>query len=153
MAINPKKQTLLNKSDFQKQQANKNKKRRLSAQQIRRQQEIAQQHGHQGAQTEPPKKSLTPLIIIGVIALIAILFPKPQLITYQKLNMVTQSVYWPGLPGIKPILFDSILQPIKASERSTLYLCQDVSKPSTCQKYAILENHGFIAALKHLIIN
>ncbi|AOT09258.1 hypothetical protein [Pseudoalteromonas luteoviolacea] len=153
MAINPKKQTLLNKSDFQKQQANKNKKRRLSAQQIKRQQELEQQHGQQGAQTEPPKKSLTTLIIVGVVALIAILFPKPQLITYQKLNMVTQSVYWPGLPGVKPVLFDSILQPIKASERNTLYLCQDVSKPATCQKYAILETHGFIAAVKHLTMN
>ncbi|MCF6438254.1 hypothetical protein L1077_02275 [Pseudoalteromonas luteoviolacea] len=151
MANNPKKQTLLNKSDFQKQQANKNKKRRLSAQQIKRQQELVQQHGHQGTQTEPPKK-LTTLITIGVIALIAILCPKPKLITYKKLNMVTQSVYWPGLPGVEPILFDSILQPIKASERSTLYLCQDVSKPDTCQKYAIIETQGFIAAMKHLVL-
>ncbi|KZN54164.1 hypothetical protein [Pseudoalteromonas luteoviolacea] len=150
MANNPKKQTLLNKSDFQKQQANKKKKRRLSEQQIKRQQELVQQHGHQGVETEPPKKNLTTLITIGVIALIAILFPKPKLITYKKLNMVTQSVYWPGLPGVEPILFDSILQPIKASERSTLYLCQDVSKPDTCQKYAIIETQGFIAAMKHL---
>ncbi|MDK2594550.1 hypothetical protein [Pseudoalteromonas obscura] len=153
MAINPKKQSLLNKSDFQKQQADKNKKRRLSAQQIKRQQQLEQQHRLQQQQVDPPKKGLTKLIIIGVFALTAILFPKPQLITYKKLSMVTQSVYWPGLPGVKPILFDSILQPIPALDRNTLYLCQDVSKPDTCQKYAIIETQGFIAALKHLIIN
>ncbi|KZN45607.1 hypothetical protein [Pseudoalteromonas luteoviolacea] len=150
MAINPKKQTLLNKSEFQKQQAAKKKKQRLSPQQKMRQQALQQQAATAEA---PTKQGAKKLIFIGILAVIAILIPKPQLITYKKLGLVAQSVYWPGLPGLKPVLFDSVLQPIPALDRDTLYLCQDVSSPDTCQKYAIIKKEGFIAAMKNLILN
>ncbi|MCF2856347.1 hypothetical protein L1286_02605 [Pseudoalteromonas sp. SMS1] len=152
MAINPKKQTLLNKSEFQKQQANKKKKQQLSQQQMR--QQALQQQGIPAATSEaPPKKGIKGLIFLGVLALTLVLFPKPQLITYKKLGLVAQSVYWPGLPGVKPVLFDSALQPIPALDRDTLYLCQDISNPDTCQKYAIIKQEGFLSALKSLAMD
>ncbi|OCQ19967.1 hypothetical protein A7985_18915 [Pseudoalteromonas luteoviolacea] len=153
MAINPKKQTLLNKSEFQKQQAAKKKKQRLSPQQKMRQQALQQQALQNAATEASPKPKAKKMIIIGILAVVAVLFPKPQLITYKKLGLVAQSVYWPGLPGVKPVLFDSILQPIPALDRDTLYLCQDVSNPDTCQKYAIIKKEGFIAAMKNLILD
>ncbi|KZN37692.1 hypothetical protein [Pseudoalteromonas luteoviolacea] len=153
MAINPKKQTLLNKSEFQKQQANKKKKQRLSPQQQMRQQALQQQNMQAATAEAPAKKGIKRLIFIGVLAIAVILFPKPQLITYKKLGLVAQSVYWPGLPGVKPILFDSVLQPVPALDRDTLYLCQDVSNPDTCQKYAIIKQEGFFAALKSLLMD
>ncbi|OHU86768.1 MULTISPECIES: hypothetical protein [Pseudoalteromonas] len=106
-------------------------------------------------QNLPPssRKSPTKWIVLGVIMLIALVFPKPKLITYEKLGLVSQSVYWGGLPGIDPVLFDSNLHPRPALERDTLYLCADLNNPDSCQKYQIIEQNGFISALKKLILD
>ncbi|CAM4254370.1 hypothetical protein BIW53_13725 [Pseudoalteromonas byunsanensis] len=99
------------------------------------------------------RKSPTKWIVLGVIMLIVLLFPKPKLITYEKLGLVSQSVYWGGLPGIDPVLFDSHLHPRPALDRDTLYLCADLNNPDSCQKYQIIEQNGFISALKKLLLD
>jgi len=102
---------------------------------------------------ENKPKSRKLIISIIVIVLGFLITPKPQLITYQKLGLVTQSVYWPGLLGYGANLFDSSLQPRADLERNTIYLCQDLKQPATCQKYRITEKSGFFAAMKKLILD
>ncbi|BBN80931.1 hypothetical protein PA25_09160 [Pseudoalteromonas sp. A25] len=99
------------------------------------------------------KKPLGKWITLAIITMLILIFPKPKLITYEKLGLVSQSVYWDGLPGIDPILFDSHLHPRPALERNTLYLCADQTNPDSCQRYQILEQAGFISALKKLILD
>ncbi len=88
-----------------------------------------------------------------VIVLIILITPKPVLITYEKLGMVSQSVFWPGVFGYGANVFDSTLSPRANLGRNVIYLCQDKHKPDTCQKYRITENSGFIAALKKLFLD
>jgi hypothetical protein len=128
--------------------------KRLTPQQLQMQQQLLKQRQlmqQQGLQDEPKKPSLKKWITLVVILVIAVLFPKPQLIAYEKLGMVAESVYWPGLPGIDPVLFDSNLHPRPALERNTLYLCIDKNNPDSCQKYQIVAKQGFVAAVKKLI--
>ena len=82
-----------------------------------------------------------------------LVIPKPQLLTYEKLGLVTQSVYWPGLFGYGAMLFDSNLQPNADLARNSLYLCQNNKQPDTCQKYRITEQGGFFSALNKLILD
>ncbi|KTF16302.1 hypothetical protein [Pseudoalteromonas sp. H105] len=104
------------------------------------------------AQDTKPK-SRTLIITLVVLVLGFLITPKPQLITYQKLGLVTQSVYWPGIFGYGANLFDSSLQPRADLERNTIYLCQDLTQPATCQKYRVTEKSGFFAAMKKLILD
>ncbi|CAH9064766.1 hypothetical protein PSECIP111854_03532 [Pseudoalteromonas sp. CIP111854] len=99
------------------------------------------------------KKSNGKWLALAIFALLILIFPKPKLITYEKLGLVSQSVYWDGLPGINPVLFDSHLHPRPALERNTLYLCANLNDPNTCQRYKILEQSGVFFALKKLIID
>lgn len=98
-------------------------------------------------------KSRTMLTALVILVLGFLITPKPQLITYQKLGLITQSVYWPGLFGYGANLFDSSLEPRADLDRKTLYLCQDLKQPATCQKYRVTEQKGFFAAMKKLILD
>lgn len=150
-----KKQALLGATSAKKQikrPANK----KPSPQQLQRQQQLLrqQQLAQQAAQAEQPKKFNTKRWgTAAVLLIIAILFPKPQLITYEKLGMVAESVYWPGLPGLNPVLFDSNLHPRPALARNTLYLCVEENNPDSCQRYQIVAKKGFFAAMIKLISN
>lgn len=99
------------------------------------------------------KKNPTKWYALALIILILLITPKPTLITYEKLGMVTSSVYWPGLFGYGATLFDSSLEPIADLNRGTLYLCQDLLQPTTCHKYNITQQHGFFPALKKLALD
>ncbi|MFY8325471.1 hypothetical protein [Pseudoalteromonas sp. ZZD1] len=103
--------------------------------------------------TQSKPKSRVLIITLVILLLIFLITPKPQLITYQKLGLVTQSVYWPGLFGYGANLFDSSLKPRADLERNTLYLCQNLKQPATCQKYRVTETKGFFAAMSKLILD
>ncbi|MBE0367266.1 hypothetical protein [Pseudoalteromonas aurantia] len=92
-------------------------------------------------------------VSLSLVALLIILFPKPQLITYEKLGLVAQSIYWSGLPGYDPVLLDSKLHPRSALHQNILYLCVDKNNPSTCQRYQVIEQKGVIPALLKLILD
>ncbi|TMP38000.1 hypothetical protein [Pseudoalteromonas rubra] len=155
MAQKPKKQALLGQVDARSKKKQPRQKKRLSPQQQKalQQQQLQQQAQLAAAQQAQAKSGKTRWIIAAVILLLVILFPKPKLITYEKIGLVAQSVYWPGLPGVDPVLFDSNLHIRPALERNTLYLCQDERDPDSCQKYQIIKQQGFISALMALILN
>ncbi|WMO12979.1 hypothetical protein [Pseudoalteromonas piscicida] len=157
MAKPSKKQSLLGQvQSNQKKRTSTTKNRRPSPQQIAamKAQQTAQAQQAQQAQTATDNdrpKGKGKWITLAVIGILFVVLPKPQLITYEKLGLVASSVYWPGLPGIDPVLFDSNLHPKPALERNTLYLCHDLKNPDTCQKYQIIKQEGFIAAMMKLL--
>ncbi|WP_440053621.1 hypothetical protein ACSLBF_11965 [Pseudoalteromonas sp. T1lg65] len=103
------------------------------------------------ASVESKPKSKVIWIVGTILVLVFVLFPKPQLITYEKLGLVAESVYWPGVPGVSPVLFDSHLHPQPALDKNTLYLCHNVKDPDTCQKYQIVKQQGTFAAVMRLL--
>jgi hypothetical protein len=94
-----------------------------------------------------PKSKKGGLITLGIIALIILAFPKPTLLTYKKLGMVSESVYWPGLFGYGATIIDSNLYPQLDSRGKSLYLCSDLQNPQSCQKYKVMANNGLFAAI------
>ncbi|ASD66412.1 hypothetical protein [Pseudoalteromonas piscicida] len=159
MAKPSKKQSLLGQvQSNQKKRTSTTKNRRPSPQQIAamKAQQTAQAQQATASQTQSStgdekSKGKGKWIALAVIGILFVVLPKPQLITYEKLGLVASSVYWSGLPGIDPVLFDSNLHPKPALERNTLYLCHDLKNPDTCQKYQIIKQEGFIAAVMKLI--
>ncbi|QZO11887.1 hypothetical protein EXT48_04600 [Pseudoalteromonas sp. CO348] len=154
MAKPSKKQSLLGQvQSNQKKRTSTTKNRRPSPQQIAamKAQQTAQAQQAQTATDNDRPKGKGKWIALAVIGILFVVLPKPQLITYEKLGLVASSIYWPGLPGIDPVLFDSNLHPKPALERNTLYLCHDLKNPDTCQKYQIIKQEGFIAAMMKLL--
>lgn len=154
MAKPSKKQSLLGQvQSNQKKRTSTTKNRRPSPQQIAamKAQQTAQTQQAQTATDNDRPKGKGKWIALAVIGILFVVLPKPQLITYEKLGLVASSVYWPGLPGIDPVLFDSNLHPKPALERNTLYLCHDLKNPDSCQKYQIVKQEGFIAAMMKLL--
>lgn len=153
MSNKSKKQSLLGQvNPQQKKRQSSQKNKRLSPQQQRA--AMAQAQLAQTQLNNPPRqKGIKRWITLGIIALLIILFPKPQLITYEKLGVVATSVYWSALPGLEPVIFDSSLHPRPALDKNTLYLCMNKQDPDTCQRYQIIKKEGFFSALKALISN
>ncbi|MEJ6473333.1 hypothetical protein [Pseudoalteromonas piscicida] len=154
MAKPSKKQSLLGQvQPNKKKQPSRANKRKPSPQQLaalKAQQAAALQAQQQNVAEDKPKGK-GKWITLGVLLVLFLVFPKPQLITYEKLGLVANSVYWPGIPGIDPVLFDSNLHPKPALERNTLYLCHDLKNPDSCQKYQIIKQEGFISAMIKLV--
>ncbi|NMM41627.1 hypothetical protein [Pseudoalteromonas arctica] len=145
MSNNIKKQSLLGKTPQRKKPTAPTSKRKAPAQTNVTQPQTA------SSELAETKKSRTGIIVAGVIMFAILVIPKPQLLTYEKLGLVTQSVYWPGLFGYGAMLFDSNLQPNADLARNNLYLCQNNKQPDTCQKYRVTEQAGFFSALQKLI--
>ncbi|HCV01753.1 hypothetical protein E5N72_13735 [Pseudoalteromonas sp. MEBiC 03607] len=142
-----KKQSLLGKTPERKKPTQAKRQRPVNQQQARA----------QAAQQSIPeielKKSKARWYTLAAVVLILLITPKPILITYEKLGMVSQSVFWPGIFGYGANLFDSTLSPRADLSRNVIYLCQDKRKPDTCQKYRVTDKSGFFAAMKKLTID
>ncbi|TMP46124.1 hypothetical protein CWB96_05585 [Pseudoalteromonas citrea] len=102
---------------------------------------------------EEKSSSKAKWLIMGILVIFIIAFPKPKLLTYEKLGLVAQSIYWPGLPGVDPVLLDSTLYPQPALDRNTLYLCADRADPKTCHKYQIIEQKGIFSVIYKYILD
>ena len=150
MSNQSKKQSLLGQIQPQKKKRPSNQKKKRSSPQ---QQRAAQAQVQAQQSVSEKSKGIKRWIILSIIALIFIVFPKPQLITYEKVGVVATSVYWSALPGLDPVIFDSSLHPRPALDKNTLYLCMNKLDPDTCQKYQIIKKEGFFSALRALISN
>lgn len=142
-----KKQSLLGKTPERKKPTQAKRQRPVNQQQTRAQ--VAQQ----SIPEIELKKSKARWYTLAAVVLILLITPKPILITYEKLGMVSQSVFWPGIFGYGANLFDSTLSPRADLSRNVIYLCQDKRKPDTCQKYRVTDKSGFFAAMKKLTID
>ncbi|WP_372760009.1 hypothetical protein [Pseudoalteromonas sp.] len=93
------------------------------------------------------------LIASLLLLLLLISFPKPTLLTYKKLDMVSESIFWPGLFGYGTTLVDSNLRPKLDKQRKALYLCIDANNLKSCQKYQIVADNGLFSAIKAFFIH
>ena len=97
------------------------------------------------------KKKSALWLTLALVTLIALFFPKPQLISYQKLNVVGTSIYWPGFFDVPATLFDSELTLAGNIEEGKIFLCDHSNQNVGCQKYQIVKQEGFISVLNKLI--
>ncbi|MEO2266375.1 hypothetical protein V1358_03395 [Pseudoalteromonas sp. YIC-656] len=142
--------TLLTKTPVRKRSA----QTRPSASSQQNKNNMASDHAADTAENttaQNTKSASSKLIFYAIIiAIIAFIFtPKPQLLTYQKLGMVTSSVYLPPILG-GPSLVDSSLVVQSEPEDNSLYLCHDLGQTNTCQKYQIVKREGVFAVIVHL---
>ena len=144
MSKTPKKQSLLGKTPARKKTIQKNKTQATSQRQAQ-----TNQHNIDAAlNSQEPKAKKGLLITLAIIAVIIVAFPKPTLLTYKKLGMVSESIYWPGVFGYGATLIDSNLHPKFDDKRKSLYLCRDLQNPQSCQKYQVIADDGLISAIK-----
>lgn len=92
-----------------------------------------------------PKKGLW--LSLAFIALAALIIPKPQLISYQKLNVVGTSIYWPGFLGLPATIFDSDLTLAGEIEQGKIFLCDNINQNVGCHKYQVVKQEGFISVI------
>lgn len=117
-------------------------------------QNVPQQTTTINVQQQPEiKRGKIKWIILALLLLLFIIFPKPKLLIYQKLGLVAESIYWDGLPGIEPLLLDSKLHPRSSLEQDILYLCTNKNDPKTCQRYHIIEQRGIISAAQKYLLD
>ncbi|WP_024593575.1 MULTISPECIES: hypothetical protein [unclassified Pseudoalteromonas] len=143
MSKTPNKQSLLGKAPARKKTAQKRKPQRST--QRPSPSELNSSAKNDISQKTTQKKGL--FISLAVVAVIILAFPKPTLLTYKKLGMVSESVYWPGFFGKGANLIDSNLHPTYDSSRESLYLCSDLQKPQSCQKYQVIADNGLFSAI------
>ncbi|MBB1371763.1 hypothetical protein [Pseudoalteromonas sp. SR45-4] len=144
MSTNTKKQSLLGKAP-RSTKTTKNKQNRSTATKPNN----IKQSANTSANNKAAQKSKSSLLTtLGLLLFIIIIIPKPTLLSYHKLGMVSNSIYWPGVFGYGATLLDSNLQPQLDSKRKALYLCTDTVNSKSCQKYKVIADNGIIAAIK-----
>lgn len=144
MSTNTKKQSLLGKSS-RSTKTTKNKQNRSTATKPNN----IKQSANTSANNKAAQKSKSSLLTtLGLLLFIIIIIPKPTLLSYHKLGMVSNSIYWPEVFGYGATLLDSNLQPQLDSKRKALYLCTDTVNSKSCQKYKVIADNGIIAAIK-----
>tara|TARA_R110000823_G_scaffold104471_7_gene222427 strand:+ start:1738 stop:2250 length:513 start_codon:yes stop_codon:yes gene_type:complete len=144
MSTNTKKQSLLGKAP-RSTKTTKNKQNRSTATKPNN----IKQSANTSANNKAAQKSKSSLLTtLGLLLFIIIIIPKPTLLSYHKLGMVSNSIYWPGVFGYGATLLDSNLQPQLDSKRKALYLCTNTVNSKSCQKYKVIADNGIIAAIK-----
>tara|TARA_R110000822_G_scaffold49435_5_gene129546 strand:- start:5741 stop:6253 length:513 start_codon:yes stop_codon:yes gene_type:complete len=144
MSTNTKKQSLLGKAP-RSTKTTKNKQNRSTTTKPNN----IKQSANTSANNKAAQKSKSSLLTtLGLLLFIIIIIPKPTLLSYHKLGMVSNSIYWPGVFGYGATLLDSNLQPQLDSKRKALYLCTDTVNSKSCQKYKVIADNGIIAAIK-----
>ena len=148
MAIEIKRQQLLNKKP-------KGKKPQSETKPKQQPQKVPQQAQQKQTKTATVvnkssgvKKFFQLFFILFLIGLIII--PKPKLLVYQKLGLVTNSVYIPGWFGAPGKIIDSSQRIIIEENLGLVYLCYKKTQPKEhCNRYTFVEEKGMFAALMH----
>lgn len=88
-------------------------------------------------------------LAISFVAIFAfIATPKPQLLQYEKANIVSEAIYWEGF-GNSGVLSDANASFVKLdTDTDHLHICYGTpSDISNCQIYKVVRNKGFFGAL------
>ncbi|WP_372766889.1 hypothetical protein [Pseudoalteromonas sp.] len=150
MSIKIKRQSLMGDSK------NKKKVKQRATQQVTAQRQTSTVANQQAtsqsyAKTKASKSKKVVWITIAFVAFAALIIPKPQMISYQKLNVVGTSIYWPGFLGLPATILDSDLTLAGDIEQGKIYLCDNINQNVGCHKYQIVKQEGFISVISHLI--
>lgn len=96
-------------------------------------------------------KKITQLFF-AVLLVAAIIVPKPQLIVYKKLNLVSRSIYLPGWFGAPGKFLDSSQRVIINKPLNLIYLCFSIKQPKEqCNRYLFIEQKGMVPALNYYL--
>lgn len=91
------------------------------------------------------------LLTMILLLMVAVIVPLPELVTYERANVVSKGVYWRGL-GESGRLLDARASFVKIDEDTGyLFVCHDMPSMHACQQYRIIERQGPIAVLSHLL--
>ena len=90
------------------------------------------------------------MIFRPIISLFYFVGPKPQLLTYEKMGITSQSIYWPGFYKYNAFILDSNLKANANIQSNNLFLCHDNIKNLPCQKYKITNIQGPFSAMVFL---
>jgi hypothetical protein len=101
----------------------------------------------QVTETKKPKMGLW--VTLAVVAVVALITPKPRLITYEAKGHVTQSIYWPGFLFIEGKLFDSTLSVDEQQNGKVLYICDKQNQSIGCQKFKLVQEHNLIETISY----
>lgn len=148
MAIELKRQQLLDK----KPKGKKPKSDTSKTQQPQKVPQQAQQKQTKSAaqvnKSSGIKKFFQLIFVLFIVGLIIV--PKPKLLVYQKLGLVTNSVYIPGWFGAAGHIVDSTQRVIIEENLGLVYLCYQRDQPiEHCNRFTFVEEKGMIAAFIH----
>ncbi len=113
----------------------------------------AVQTARSSAKAQPDAKSGGKIWLVVLISFVVLLvvFPKPELIVYRKMNIQASSIYWPGLFGRGEGLLDSNLQVSFDTGRNEMNLCFEAKSKTDCQTYTIDRRDGLVGVIGHLL--
>ncbi len=113
----------------------------------------AAQTARSSAKAQPDAKSGGKFWLVVLISFVVLLvvFPKPELIVYRKMNIQASSIYWPGLFGRGEGLLDSNLQVSFDTGRNEMNLCFEAKSKTDCQTYTIDRRDGLVGVIGHLL--
>lgn len=91
------------------------------------------------------------LVTFSILLLAVTLVPMPQLLTYERANIVSKGIYWPGFHG-KGQLLDAHASFVKVDQKTNnLHVCHSFKHGETCQHYRVMETQGMRAVILHLL--
>lgn len=102
------------------------------------------------AKTTSVASRLMQLLMLCLL-LVLLLLPKPQLLHYQKMNIATTSLYWPGVFGLGAGLSDSDLKVYLDEQRNELNLCYQDPQNQQCSSYKVLHRGGLVEVIQYLL--
>ncbi|MBN7822055.1 hypothetical protein KJY73_15370 [Bowmanella sp. Y26] len=83
--------------------------------------------------------------------LAATIIPMPQLITYERSNIVSKGIYWRGF-GEAGQLLDAHASFVKVDKATNnLHVCHRFEHGEMCQHYRVIETQGLSAVIRHLL--
>ena len=96
-------------------------------------------------------QTLTGISLIFSLLLFFTLVPMPQLVTYERSNVVSKGVYWRGL-GESGMLLDANASFVKIDpDTQYLHVCYEFENGDSCQQYRVIETQGLVAVIRHLL--
>lgn len=94
------------------------------------------------------------LLIISVVGAVcvAIVAPKPKVVSYRKSGIISESVYWSDWFFADGKFSDAQSAPFALNEdRGFFYVCLDVESQQNCQRYDIVETKGVFESLSYIM--
>ncbi|WP_143871304.1 hypothetical protein [Catenovulum sediminis] len=145
---NSQKQRLLDKQTYQKQLVQKKQQAAIERQQALIQQKLAQiQNAEQASYPQVKKKRNTKWYLMALLLIVAMFLPYPQVIVYEKLGVVAESIYIPSRFGSEDFMLDTNADVQIDNASRWLYLCTTLQNERQCNRFDIVEQRGFFSAI------
>lgn len=155
MAIEIKRQQLLNKNKKPKpKQTNPKDQTKVPQEAQQSQQQSTKVSKKVSAKKKSSAGSRIFQVFLALFFVGLIIVPKPKLIVYKKLSLVANSIYIPGWFGSPGYMLDSTQRVIIDESLNIIYFCYAKDLPKEqCNRYEFIEKKGMFSALWHYYQN